>query len=151
MVASEHVYGCIAASSGIAVSSSVAITSLMLSKFQETAVAKDLKKVMGSTLPIHLAYIGVGTGAAAAQALKSTDPSLQNMWLASAALLASVVPYTHFLVKPDCEAIFAAGASGTAPPPGRIASLVKHGYVRVALMAAGTGIMVVALAKTHRK
>ncbi|KAG2490869.1 hypothetical protein HYH03_010787 [Edaphochlamys debaryana] len=149
MPAGEHTMGCVAATCGIAAAASLGMANLVFSKMDETAVAADMKKVLTATFPIHVGYIGVGTVAAVAQAVKSSNA--KGLWLASAALVGSVLPYTYFLVMDDVKAVYAAGADKKAPPAGKMASLVKSGYIRVALLTAGTTLMVVGLAKTHKK
>lgn len=47
---------------------------------------------MQGTFPMHMTYIVGGTAAALAQAVKSDHN--RGLWLASAALLGSALPYT---------------------------------------------------------
>ncbi|KXZ54817.1 hypothetical protein GPECTOR_4g888 [Gonium pectorale] len=102
-------------------------------------------QIMGTTMPLDVGYIVAGSAAALAQAYKT--PATKSLWLAAAGLLASVIPYTYFLNKEDCEAIFKAGEEKKAPAAGTVKRLALHGYARVGILAASTGIMVYALAK----
>ncbi|KAG2424383.1 hypothetical protein HXX76_014592 [Chlamydomonas incerta] len=137
--------GCIAATFGIAASASLFTASTFVDRMDEPAVANNIKKVMKTTFPVHMTYMVGGTVAALVQAAKSDHN--RGLWLASAALFGSALPYTYFLVTDDTRAIIKAGEDKAAPPAGAVKRMAQSGYIRVALMATGTLVMVLALAK----
>ncbi|KAG2452470.1 hypothetical protein HYH02_002710 [Chlamydomonas schloesseri] len=145
MGGSEHTLGCIAATFGIAASASLYTASTFIDRMDEQATTNNIRKVMKATFPMHMTYIIGGTSAALAQAVKSDHN--RGLWLASAALFGSVLPYTYFLVADDTRALIQAGDDKAAPPAGTVKRVAQSGYIRVALMATGTLVMVYALAK----
>lgn len=147
-----HTAGCIAATAGVAFASTAAAYTLAIHPGGLEAGPKAYTAFFGKMFPkiakFQSALVVVGAGAAAVQAAKTPSHNLRSLWIASGALLASVVPWTVFKMMPVNNEIIAAADAGVEAKPEALKAWGPLHAVRLAASVASVGLMVYALSHT---